>query len=459
MSESSNVTIEPANSDEDPSLGAVAQTAAAATAPPDGGLGAYLQTYLQRLRGGETGSLPAVAGLVVLSALFWILHHPFGTLGNLANLLSQAGPTIFIAMGLVFVLLLGEIDLAAGTAGGVAAAVMARLSTGYGYSTVVTVGAAILTGIVIGVGTGYLCAKIRIPSFVVTLALFLAFQGVVLFLVNNGKGQVGNLTVRDDFVVALENGHMSDWAGWLLAVILVVGFAATKLWTVTRRIRAGLVAEPLSLVAIKVVALAVGSAVSVFLLNKDRALNTGQSSFTNVGGKIVKHTIPPLEGVPWIVPLTIGFLVVLTFILTRTRYGRHVYAVGGNTEASRRAGIPVDRIRISVFVVNSTMAAVAGLLLASRTQSVDAGEGGGNVLLLAVGAAVVGGTSLFGGKGRPLDAIIGGLVLAVIANGMSDLVQGNNGSSVQFVVTGAVLLLAAAVDALARRRSGASGLG
>ncbi len=350
MSDSTNVAVQPASSDEDPTLGSVAEAAAAATAPPEGGLGAYLQTYLQRLRGGETGSLPAVAGLVVLSALFWILHHPFGTLGNFANLLSQAGPTIFIAMGLVFVLLLGEIDLAAGTAGGVAAAVMARLSTGYGYATVVTVGAAVLTGIVIGVGTGYLCAKIRIPSFVVTLALFLAFQGVVLWLVNNGKGQVGNLTVRDKFVVALENGHMSNWAGWLFAAILVAGFAATKLWTVTHRIKAGLPAEPLSLVGIKVAALAVGSAVVVYLLNKDRSLNTGQATFTNVGGKIVKHTIPPLEGVPWIVPLTVAFLVVLTFILTRTRYGRHVYAVGGNTEASRRAGIPVDRIRISVFV-------------------------------------------------------------------------------------------------------------
>jgi D-xylose transport system permease protein len=453
----SQTTIDPA-APGDPSLGAVAETAAAATAPPEGGLGAYLQNYLQRLRGGETGSLPAVAGLIVLSALFWGLQPTFGSLGNFANLLVQAGPTIFIAMGLVFVLLLGEIDLAAGTAGGVAAAVMARLSSGYGYTTVVTVGAAILTGVVIGIGTGWLCAKIRIPSFVVTLALFLAFQGVVLFLVNNGKGQTGNLTVRDKFVVALENGHMPNWGGWLLAVILVVGYAAAKIWQASQRSRAGLSFEPLSLIAIKVSALAVGSALVVYLLNRNRSLNTGDS-FTNVGGKITKVKIQALEGVPWVVPLTLGFFVVLSLLLSRTRYGRHVYAVGGNAEAARRAGIRVDRIRISVFVVNSVMASVAGLLLASRTQSVDAGEGGGNVLLLAVGAAVVGGTSLFGGKGRPLDAIIGGLVLAVIANGMSDLVKGNNGSAVQYVVTGAVLLLAAAIDALARRRSGASGLG
>jgi D-xylose transport system permease protein len=145
--------------------------------------------------------------------------------------------------------------------------------------------------------------------------------------------------------------------------------------------------------------------------------------------------------------------------LTRTRYGRHVYAVGGNSEAARRAGIRVDRIRISVFVISSFMAAIGGILLASNTHSVDANTGGGNTLLLAVGAAVIGGTSLFGGRGRPGDAIIGGLVVAVIANGMADLVQGNNRDSIQFIVTGAVLLLAAAVDALSRRRSGAAGLG
>jgi D-xylose transport system permease protein len=458
MTDSSNIAVDESLPD-DPSLGAVAQTAAAATAPPEGGLSAYFQNYIQRLRGGDTGSLPAVGGLIVLSALFWALHPSFGSLGNLANLLSQAGPTIFIAMGLVFVLLLGEIDLAAGTAAGVCAAVMTRLAVGYGVPTIVSVGAAILTGVIIGTGTGWLCAKIRIPSFVVTLALFLAFQGVVLYVVNNGKGAKGNLTVNDKFIIALENGQMSPWAGWLVAAILVAGYAGIKLQNAMKRARAGLNAEPVSLVLIKVAALAVGAIVVVYLLNKNRALNAGQTRVVNQGGKLVRVTVPALAGVPWVVPLTLGFFVVLTFILTRTRYGRHVYAVGGNTEAARRAGIPVDRIRISVFVINSTMASVAGMLLASFTNSVDQGEGGGNVLLLAVGAAVIGGTSLFGGKGRPLDAIIGGLVVAVIANGMSDLVHGLNGAPVQYIVTGAVLLLAATVDALARRRAGASGLG
>jgi D-xylose transport system permease protein len=458
VSDISTTTESSASAEDDPSMGEVAAAAAAATAPPEGGLTAYLRNYGQRLRGGETGSLPAVAGLIVLSALFWILHPPFGTLGNFANLLDQAGPTIFIAMGLVFVLLLGEIDLAAGTAAGVCACVMARLAVGYNAPTIVSVGAAVITGVVIGLVTGWLCAKIRIPSFVVTLALFLAFQGLVLYIVNNGKGTKGNLTITDHFVNGLDNGEMSNWGGWTVAIILIAGYAAIKLRNVTQRTKAGLNAEPISLVAIKVGALAIGSALTVYLLNQNRALNAGKTQLVNQGGKLVRITVPPLEGVPWIVPLTLGFFVVLTFILTRTRYGRHVYAVGGNAEAARRGGIPVDRIRISVFVVNSVMASVGGLVLASTVSSVDQNEGGGNVLLLAVGAAVIGGTSLFGGKGRPLDAIIGGLVVAVIANGMADLVHGLNGAPVQFIVTGAVLLLAAAVDALARRRAGASGL-
>jgi D-xylose transport system permease protein len=457
MSDSPTIVEEPMP--EDPSLGDVAQAAAAATAPPEGGLSAYLQTYIQRVRGGDTGAVPAVAGLVVLSGLFWGLQSSFGSLGNLANLLTQAGPIIFIAMGLVFVLLLGEIDLAAGTAAGVCAAVMARISVGYSVPTVVAVGAAIITGVVIGLFTGWLCAKIRIPSFVVTLALFLAFQGFVLYIVNNGRGQKGNITIRDKFIVALENGNMPAWGGWLMVAILVLGYAAVKLWNASRRLAAGLNAEPISLVLIKVGFLTAGAVLVVYLLNRNRALNVGSTQVVNQGGKLVRITVPPLVGVPWVVPLALGFFVVLTFLLTRTRYGRHVYAVGGNTEAARRAGIPVDRIRISVFVINSTLAAVGGLLLASRTTSVDQGEGGGNVLLLAVGAAVIGGTSLFGGKGRPLDAIIGGFVVAVIANGMATLVHGLNGPPVQFVVTGAVLLLAAAVDALARRRAGATGLG
>ena len=196
----------------------------------------------------------------------------------------------------------------------------------------------------------------------------------------------------------------------------------------------------------------------MYLLNKNRG-GTGGSQLINQGGKLVLVKPPALQGVPWVVLITLFFFTIWTFVLGRTRYGRHVYAVGGNTEAARRAGIRVDLIRISVFVISSFMAAIGGVLIASNTHSVDANTGGGNTLLLAVGAAVIGGTSLFGGRGRPADAIIGGLVVAVIANGMADLVQGSNRDSIQYIVTGAVLLLAAAVDALSRRRAGAAGLG
>ena len=195
----------------------------------------------------------------------------------------------------------------------------------------------------------------------------------------------------------------------------------------------------------------------MFLLNQNRAVNK-TASFKNVNGKLVKVAAQHLEGIPWVVPVIIAFFVAWTFMLSRTRYGRHVYAVGGNEEAARRAGIPVDRIRISVFVLCSGMSAIGGIMIGSNVQSVSVANYGGNTLLLAVGAAVIGGTSLFGGKGRMVDAIIGGAVVEVIYNGMSNLVTGQNSSAVQYIVTGLVLMLAAAVDALSRRRAGATGL-
>jgi D-xylose transport system permease protein len=425
---------------------------------PGGGLAEHLDTYVQRLRGGDMGSLPAVAGLVVLSLIFWAVHHPFGTLSNFAAVLEQSAPSIFIAMGLVFVLLIAEIDLSAGTAAGVCACLMARLSQGYNWPWPASIGAALVCGLALGLLTGWICAKVRIPSFVVTLALFLAYQGVVLYIVNNGAGMHGNITVGDNFINALDNSQMPVWAGWLMVAALLAGYAAVKAYDAGRRVRAGLAAEPLSLIGLKVLGLGIIAVVAVWLLNSNRADNAGTVSFVNQGGKIVKVTVPPLQGVPYVVPLTLVVAVILTFVLSRTRYGRHVYAVGGNPEAARRAGIAVDRVRISVFMIGSLLASIGGVLLASQVRGVDQGEGGGNVLLLAVAAAVVGGTSLFGGKGRASDAVIGGLVLGVIANGMSDLVQGNNGAAVQYIVTGFVLLLAAAVDALARRRASSRGL-
>jgi len=431
--------------------------AAATTIPMGGGLQDHVRTYLQRVRGGDMGSLPAASGLVVLVAFFWIAHPSFGSLGNLADLTKQSSTSICLAMGLVFVLLLGEIDLAAGVAAGVCACTMARLSAGYNWSWPAAILAALVTGVVIGVLTGVLCAKVRIPSFVVTLALFLAFQGVNLILVNNGAGQKGNVTIDDNFINNVYNGQMAPWAGWLVAAVVVGGYAAVKVSAQAKRHRAGLAAEPITIIGLKVGFLVVVSIVAVYLLNQNRSINKS-SHIVNQGGKLVRVGAEKLVGVPYVVLLILVLFTVWTFVLTRTSYGRHVYAVGGNTEAARRAGIQTDRIRISVFVINSFMASIAGVLMASNLRSVDANEGAGLTLLLAVAAAVIGGTSLFGGKGRPLDAVIGGLVLTVIANGMSDLITGGNGAAYQYIVTGGVLLLAAAVDALSRRRAGSSGL-
>ena len=418
----------------------------------------YIRLYVQRVRGGEMGSLPATAGLIVLVVLFSLLQPTFGGLYNFGNMLTEGSGPVLLAMGLVFALLLGEIDLSAGFAGGVCAAVMVRLMVGYGLSWPITIASALVTGILIGFVIGLLRSKVRIPSFVVTLALFLAFQGVALYIVNNGPGAHGDVRITDNFVLALENEQMPKWAGWLLAIVLIVGYAAVKLSALRARQKQGLRGEPTVILAAKIGGFAVAALVTVFLLNQNRSINQ-KPILTNVDGQIKLVTPPPVEGVPWVVLVLVVFFVLWTFVLSRTRYGRHVYAVGGNEEAARRAGITVDRVRISVFVICSFMAAVGGIMIASNVAAVSVQNYAGNTLLLAVGAAVIGGTSLFGGKGRMLDAVIGGAVVEVIQNGMSNLVQGTNGSSVQYMVTGVVLLLAASIDALSRRRAGATGLG
>ena len=427
------------------------------TAPVAGGTGDYFRLYIQRVRGGDMGSLPGVTGLIVLAVIFSIIQPTFHSLFNFGNMFTEGTGTIFIAMGLVFVLLLGEIDLAAGYSAGVSAAVMVRLMVGYNSPWPVSIGSALLTGLVIGFVIGWLRAKVRIPSFVVTLAFFLAFQGVMLYIINNGPGQHGNVTITDNVVLAFANSQMPIWAGWLVGALVIAGYTLNKLIDVRSRIRQGLRAEPVPVLLAKIGALAALTVLLSVVLDQDRSINKAPIP-TNVNGHIVFKTPPAVEGVPWVVPVLLVLFVIWTVLLGRTRYGRHVYAVGGNEEAARRAGIPVDRIRISVFVLSSFMAAVGGIMIASNVSSVSVANYGGNVLLLAVGAAVIGGTSLFGGRGRMIDAIIGGAVVEVIYNGMANLVQGPNGSAVQYIATGAALLLAAAVDALSRRRAGSSGL-
>jgi D-xylose transport system permease protein len=398
---------------------------------------AYARNYIGRVRGGDMGALPAVLGLVVLCIGFGIARPVFFSAVNFANLFTQGAAVVAIAMGLVFVLLLGEIDLSAGYASGVCAAVLAVLLTEHNWPWYLTILAALATGAAIGTGIGLLVAKIGIPSFVVTLAGFLAFQGVVLLLIKGGT----NISVNDPIIKDINaNGKLPPVLGWTLLAVAVAGFAAVHILRRQRRLGRGLTVEPISIIALRVGALAVIGGLAVYVLNLERSRNPAVVS---------------LRGVP-LVALILGvILVIWTFVLGRTAYGRHIYAVGGNREAARRAGINVDRIRISAFVICSTMAAVGGIMAASRANSVDPNTGGSNVLLYAVGAAVIGGTSLFGGKGRVLDAVLGGALMAVIDNGMGLM---GYSAGVKFAFTGFVLLVAAGVDALSRRRAAASGL-
>jgi D-xylose transport system permease protein len=401
-----------------------------------GGIGQAVRDYWARVRGGDIGSLPAVLGLIALVILFGALEgSTFLSIFNFANLINQSAAIIVLAMGLVFVLLLGEIDLSAGFAAGTCAAVLAVALNSWGLAWPVALLAALLTGAVIGLVIGNLVARLGIPSFVVTLAMFLALQGAMLLIIGEG----GTIPIRSEAILVIMNGNMSVVAGWVLAAVIVGGFALTTLLAIGRRRKAGLAAEAMSVWAIKVIALAVLIFVATYLLNQERQLPTA---------KVV------IQGVPWVVVVILVLLVGLTFILQRTGFGRHVYAVGGNREAARRAGINVKGLMMTCFIFCSTLAAVAGVLLASRDNSVSPTTGGAQTLLFAVGAAVIGGTSLFGGRGKIRDAVIGGLVIAVIANGLPLITQQ---SGIQFIVTGLVLLVAASVDAISRRRAASTG--
>lgn len=392
--------------------------------------------YARRVRGGDMGSLPAVLGLVVLFVVFGMANERFTSALNLANLVTQAGAICVLAMGLIFVLLLGDIDLSAGVAGGVSACVMALAIVNHGWPWWAAVLAGVAAGALIGATIGVLRAKLGIPSFVVTLAFFLGLQGVTLKLIGEG----GSVRVDDKVIRGVTISNMSVTAGWVCAVLIVVGFAALELYRYRSKVALGLHRAPFGVVAARIAAVAVVMVGVTYLMNVNRSVN------------------PRIEirGVPYVLPLVAVLLIACTFVLTRTAYGRHIYAVGGNAEAARRAGINVDRIRISVFVVCSSLAALSGIIAASYGGKVSASSGAGNTLLYAVGAAVIGGTSLFGGKGRAADAVVGGVVVATIANGLGLL---NQSSYINFLVTGGVLLLAASVDAISRRRRSVTGVG
>lgn len=402
----------------------------------DGSLGAAFRDYVQRVRGGELGALPAVLGLVSLVIIFTALKGGiFFSTFNFANLITQSSTYIVLAMGLIFVLLLGEIDLSAGFAAGTAGAVLGVTLTLHGWPLWASLVATMITGVLIGLFIGVVVARLGIPSFVVTLAMFLALQGLMLIIIGEG----GTIGINDSFIIAIMNGNMSPLLGWVLFLVVTLGYMATTYLALARRRKAGLVVQSMAVWAVKAGALAVLLGLATYFLNQERSRNPQLTS---------------IKGIPYVVIVILALLVGLTFLLTRTGFGRHVYAVGGNAEAARRAGISVPNIRIVCFMFCSALAAVAGILFASKDNSISPSTGGSTTLLYAVGAAVIGGTSLFGGRGGIRDAILGGLVVAVIQNGLPLI---TDKSGIQYIVTGLVLLVAASVDALSRKRAQASG--
>lgn len=399
----------------------------------DGSLRDQAKAYVQHVRNGEMGALPAVAGFVVLCVLFTVLSPYFLTERNFANLMTQAATLVMLAMALVFVILLGEIDLSAGVTSGVAMSLFVVLSNpgGIRMNWVLALLISLATGVVIGLFIGFFVARVGIPSFVVTLGLFLGFQGLQLIIIGDG----GLYRIQQPEIIAIQNSNLPVWGGWvMLAVILTISLVTTLLDR-RRRTRAGVPSRTIALLWIRLTVIAVLGGVVIALLSQNRG--TGFLAVT---------------GVPIVVPITLLVLWIGTFVLDRTKFGRYLYAVGGNAEAARRSGIKVVGIKWAAFAVCSTLAVVSGVFSASKVGSVDAAFGR-DIVLSGVAAAVVGGVSLFGGRGRLIHAAVGALVIAVITNGLGLL---NLPGGVNFLVTGGVLILAATVDAVSRVRAGGS---
>jgi D-xylose transport system permease protein len=394
-------------------------------------LSGYARLWWQGIRAGELGSLPIILGIGVIVLVFGFLDDTFLTERNFTNLLLQMCGIATIAIGVVFVLLIGEIDLSVAFVSAVGGVVMTLLlrpdDPGWPWWAAIAFALACTTAI--GFVQALVITKAGVPSFVVTLAGLLIWSGVVLILTTQASS-VGTIRIQDETVVGIANDFLSATAGWVVAGLVVAGYALVELQNARTRRANGLYAKPVVVMALQIVGLAAVTFAAVWYVNKDR-------------------------GVPKVAVILLVFLVIWSFIASRTTFGRHVYAVGGSAEASRRAGINVDRVRIAVFMISGFMAGVGGIMLASRLRSVATNTGGGNLLLLVIASAVIGGTSLFGGVGRVVSALLGALVIASIQNGMDLL---GLASGTKFVITGLVLLAAVLVDAYAKRRRAARGV-
>jgi D-xylose transport system permease protein len=391
---------------------------AAAVGADERGRGRF--DVLGRVAQGELGSVRVLLALVVIWAIFSIANSNFLTATNLVNLSLQIAATGTISVGVVLVLLLGEIDLSVGIVSGLCAGIMAVLAEQHGWGAVPAIVAGVGAGAAIGLFQGSVVTRFGIPSFVVTLAGLIGWQGVLLWVL----GSTGTVNITKPGIVDLANKFFDGAAGYVLAAIVVAGFAAATLSARRRRRAAGLEAATLQLVAARIVGVAIVAFGVVAILTSDR-------------------------GVPLALVILLAFVVFFDYVVRRMRFGRHVLAVGGNMEAARRAGIPVNRVRVVVFVLAGAMAACGGILGASRLLAVNQSSGGSDLLLLAIAGPVIAGTSLFGGRGTVWSALLGGLIIGSISNGMDLLALP---SSTKYMVTGGVLLAAVVIDAAARQR-------
>jgi D-xylose transport system permease protein len=388
----------------------------------------YVDAGLAKLKGGDLGSIPVILGLVVIVVTFTVLSdQQFISAFNLVNLASQVAAMGVMAMGIVFVLLLGEIDLSVGSVSGVAAALLTVLNVNQGYSWPVALLLALGAGVLIGAIHGLVFTKIGVPSFVVTLAGLLIWQGVQLKVL--GKTGTVNLQVSGTLAQFGQNSYVHGIVAYLVAAIIVLLYIGGQLVKTQRRRAAGLSVQPLWLTGIVTVLLAVVGFVAAWKLNIDR-------------------------GIPYIFLVFLAIVLFMDWMLRRTRYGRSIFAIGGNIEAARRAGLKVDAIRISVFMIASGFAALGGILGAMYLGSASQSTGGADTLINAIAAAVIGGTSLFGGRSRMYSALIGALVIGSIANGLALL---SLDSWARYVITGGVLLAAVVLDAITQRGRSRSG--
>jgi D-xylose transport system permease protein len=403
-------------------------------------LGEYVRAYGRRIKAGESGALPIIAGLIVIIIFFQLERSQFDSAGNLVNLLVQSSIYIMLGAAEIFSLILSEIDLSVGWVLAVG---------GFGIAELITspIGVPWWVGIIGGIGAcgvigfiqGSLITRLHVPSFVVTLAGLLVFEGVAIELATVDPSAVGGvISVSPSSPVAkLVMSNMSVGLSWIVLVVVLVAFAALALSRAARRRAQGLSAPPLGITLLTIAMTAIGGILVVYICNLNRGL------------------LIPLKGVPYVVPFVGIVLLVYSIFLARTRTGRYMYAIGANPEAARRAGINVQRVRRIAFTLSGITAGIAGLVYLSSLGSISTGVDGGTYTLYGVAAAVIGGASLFGGRGKPLHALLGGLVIGIVFNGLALM---SVSAAVQYIATGIVLLVAAAVDALVRRRSASGGI-